>query len=96
MPYVTNFVKTIFRQWYRHACERVMQLSAGLLCAKMGGTPHCGVVPPTGASNTWGSPSSLALLLACDGAVEELEVVLVGVARAVEKEQQERFQHVVD
>ena len=39
---------------------------------------------------------SLAFLLACDGAVEELEVVLVGVTRAVEEQQQKRFQHVVD
>ena len=39
---------------------------------------------------------SLAFLLACDGAVEELEVVLVGVSRAVEEQQQKRFQHVVD
>ena len=50
---------------------------------------------PVGALARWPS-FSLAFLLACNGAVEELEVVLVGVARAVEKEQQELFQHVVD
>jgi hypothetical protein len=85
MPYMTDFVKTIFCQWYGHVCERVMQPSAGSLCAKMGGTPTVWWCRPLvygelGETSTF----SLAFLLACDGAVEELEVVLVGVARAVE------------
>ena len=79
MPYVTIFVKTIFRQWYVHACERVA--GAYLRYAlphKAGGVPG-GETPPLGVLGAWALGFSLAFLLACDGAVEELEVVLVGV-----------------